>query len=180
MPDKTAASTKSALDTSGRPRRRSLRPPVPLLLTDNGAEFSDCAAIRRSALDPAARRCSIYYCDVRQSQQKGGCERNHVEVRKVCPRAAGWLQTGWAGRNCAVLMSHLNSESPGRPWAACAIDMLLAALAPTGAELLDALGVEEGAARSSTHDGRGGGGGPQAPRRGELCQDFGQNSPLLF
>ena len=47
----------------------------PLLLTDNGAEFSDCAAIERSALDPAARRCSVYYCDVRQSQQKGGCEK---------------------------------------------------------------------------------------------------------
>ena len=115
----------------------------PLLLTDNGAEFSDCAAIERSALDPAARRCSVYYCDARQSQQKGGCERNHVEVRKILPKGRGISFDRLGGRDCAVLMSHLNSEPRPSLGGMCAIDMLLAALGADGRELLDALGVEK-------------------------------------
>ena len=109
MPDKTAASTESALDMLERAAPRAFARLFPLLLTDNGAEFSDCAAIERSALDPAAGRCSVYYCDVRQSQQKGGCERNHVEVRKILPKGRGISFDRLGGRDCAVLMSHLNS-----------------------------------------------------------------------
>ena len=143
MPDKTAASTESALDMLERAAPRAFARLFPLLLTDNGAEFSDCAAIERSALDPAARRCSVYYCDVRQSQQKGGCERNHVEVRKILPKGRGISFDRLGGRDCAVLMSHLNSEPRPSLGGMCAIDMLLAALGADGRELLDALGVEK-------------------------------------
>lgn len=143
MPDKTAASTESALDMLERAAPKAFRRLFPLLLTDNGAEFSDCAAIERSALDPAARRCSVYYCDVRQSQQKGGCERNHVEVRKILPKGRGISFDRLGGRDCAVLMSHLNSEPRPSLGGMCAIDMLLAALGDDGRELLDALGVEK-------------------------------------
>lgn len=45
MPDKTAASTESALDMLERAAPRAFARLFPLLLTDNGAEFSDCAAI---------------------------------------------------------------------------------------------------------------------------------------
>lgn len=143
MPDKTAASTESALDMLERAAPRAFARLFPLLLTDNGAEFSDCAAIERSALDPAARRCSVYYCDARQSQQKGGCERNHVEVRKILPKGRGISFDRLGGRDCAVLMSHLNSEPRPSLGGMCAIDMLLAALGADGRELLDALGVEK-------------------------------------
>ena len=119
MPDKTAAAAESALDMLENAAPEAFARLFSLLLTDNGPEFSDCAAIERSALDPAAGRCSVYYCDVRQSQQKGGCERNHVELRKLLPKGRGVSFDRLDGRDCAVLMSQLNSE-PRPPWAACA------------------------------------------------------------
>ena len=85
----------------------------------------------------------MYYCDVRQSQQKGGCERNHVEVRKILPKGRGVSFDRLTARDCAVLMSHLNSEPRPALGGMCAIDMLLAALGDDGRELLDALGIEK-------------------------------------
>ena len=142
MPGKTAAATESALDMLERAAPKAFRRLFSLLLTDNGAEFADCAGIERSALDPAAGRCSVYYCDVRQSQQKGGCERNHVELRKLLPKGRGISFDRLTGRDCAVLMSQLNSEPRPSLGGMCAIDMLLAALGADGRELLDALGVD--------------------------------------
>ena len=143
MPGKTAAATESALDMLERTAPKAFRRLFSLLLTDNGAEFADCAGIERAALDPAAGRCSVYYCDVRQSQQKGGCERNHVELRKLLPKGRGISFDRLTGRDCAVLMSQLNSEPRPSLGGMCAIDMLLAALGADGRELLDALGVEK-------------------------------------
>lgn len=143
MPDKTAASTESALDMLEKAAPKAFRRLFPLLLTDNGAEFADCGGIERSSLDPAARRCSVFYCDARQSQQKGGCERNHVELRKILPKGRGISFDRLGGRDCAVLMSQLNSEPRPSLGGMCAIDMLLAALGADGRELLDALGVEK-------------------------------------
>lgn len=122
---------------------KAFRRLFPLLLTDNGAEFADCEGIERSSIDPAARRCSVFYCDARQSQQKGGCERNHVEVRKILPKGRGISFDRLTGRDCAVLMSQLNSEPRPSLGGMCAIDMLLAALGADGRELLDALGIEK-------------------------------------
>ena len=143
MPDKTAASTGSALDMLEKAAPKAFRRLFPLLLTDNGAEFADCGGIERSSLDPAAGRCSVFYCDARQSQQKGGCERNHVELRKILPKGRGISFDRLGGRDCAVLMSQLNSEPRPSLGGMCAIDMLLAALGADGRELLDALGVEK-------------------------------------
>lgn len=143
MPDKTAASTGSALDMLEKAAPKAFRRLFPLLLTDNGAEFADCEGIERSSIDPAARRCSVFYCDARQSQQKGGCERNHVEVRKILPKGRGISFDRLTERDCAVLMSQLNSEPRPSLGGMCAIDMLLAALGADGRELLDALGVEK-------------------------------------
>ena len=114
----------------------------PLLLTDNGAEFSDCAAIERSALDPAARRCSVYYCDVRQSQQRAAASATTSSPQDTAQgprdqlRPAG--RAGLRGPDVA-----LNSEPRPSLGGMCAIDMLLAALGADGRELLDALGVEK-------------------------------------
>lgn len=141
MPDKTAASTESALGMLEKAAPKAFRRLFSLLLTDNGAEFADCGGIERSALDPSAGRCSVYYCDARQSQQKGGCERNHVELRKILPKGRGISFDRLGGRDCAVLMSHLNSEPRPSLGGMCPIDMLLAALGDDGRELLDALGV---------------------------------------
>ena len=85
----------------------------------------------------------MYYCDARQSQQKGGCERNHVELRKILPKGRGISFDRLSGPDCAVLMSHLNSEPRPSLGGMCAIDMLLAAYGDDGRALLDALGIEK-------------------------------------
>ena len=89
MPEKTAEAVRARLDELEKAAPKAFSRLFPLVLTDNGAEFADSGGIERSALDPAARRCSVYYCDARQSQQKGGCERNHVELRKLLPKGRG-------------------------------------------------------------------------------------------
>ena len=142
MPEKTGEAVQARLDELEKAAPRAFARLFSLVLTDNGAEFADCAGIERSALDPSAKRCSVYYCDVRQSQQKGGCERNHVEVRKILPKGRGISFDRLDGRDCAALMSHLNSEPRPALGGMCAIDMLLAALGEDGRELLDALGIE--------------------------------------
>ena len=66
-----------------------------------------------------------------------------TEVRKILPKGRGISFDRLGGRDCAVLMSHLNSEPRPSLGGMCAIDMLLAALGADGRELLDALGVEK-------------------------------------
>lgn len=113
------------------------------VLTDNGAEFSDADAIERSALPGRARRLSLFYCDARQSQQKGGCERNHVELRKLLPKGRGIAFDDLERADMAVVMSHLNSEPRPSLGGLSPIRMLLAARGEAGAELLELLGIEE-------------------------------------
>lgn len=111
------------------------------ILTDNGAEFSDHVLIERSAGDSAARRARVFYCDVRQSQQKGSCERNHVELRKVLPKGTSFDALTRA--DCALLMSHVNSEPRPSLAGLSPIRMFRLAYGGLAERLLDALGVEE-------------------------------------
>ena len=113
------------------------------ILTDNGVEFADDEGIEQSILSKTGKRCSVYYCDVRQSQQKAACERNHVELRKILPKGRGIGFDRLNRKDCAVLMSHLNSEPRKSLGGMCAIDMFLAAYGDTAKSLLDAYGIEK-------------------------------------
>lgn len=112
------------------------------ILTDNGPEFSDAGAIERSALGDAPR-CRAFYCDVRASQQKGACERNHVELRKLLPKGRGISFDGLEPRDCAVLMSHLNSQPRPSLMGLSPLALLRAAEPEAAEALMDALGIEE-------------------------------------
>lgn len=142
LPDGTAEAVAGALGmlerAAGAPLFRRL---FGLVLTDNGAEFSDPGALEGSALG-GGPRCRVYYCDARQSQQKGRCERNHVELRKLLPKGRGIRFDALDGRDMAELMSMLNSEPRRALYGATPIAMLKAA-APGSEALLDALGVRE-------------------------------------
>ena len=59
-----------------------------IILTDNGLEFSNYKLLEKSSLD-IGERSKIYYCDVRASNQKAMCEKNHVEIRKIIPKRQG-------------------------------------------------------------------------------------------
>lgn len=80
-----------------------------LILTDNGTEFSNTETLERSVSHGTART-KVCYCDVRAPQQKGGCERNHVELRKLLPKGRGISFDALEARDMAVGMSQLNSE----------------------------------------------------------------------
>lgn len=63
------------------------------VLTDNGAEFSDEGAIA-ALLGEGPDETRLFYCGPRRSDQKGASERNHIEIRKLLPRAPTSGSTG--------------------------------------------------------------------------------------
>ena len=74
-----------------------------LILTDRGSEFDDVGGIERGG------RCRAFYADPQRSDQKGACEKNHVELRKVIPQEGhpeGYLyRRAWA--RCVSPCRHL-------------------------------------------------------------------------
>lgn len=112
------------------------------VLTDNGSEFADEDGIAH-ALGERPSETRLFYCDPRRSDQKGACERNHVEIRKMLPKRRGIRFDRLREADCALVMSHINSEPRGclawlRP-----IDVFRAAFPEEAQVLLDAFGIEE-------------------------------------
>ena len=112
------------------------------VLTDNGAEFSDEGAI--AALigeEPGETR--LFYCDPGRSDQKGACERNHVEIRKLLPKGRGLRFDRLVPADLSLAMSHVNSEPRGALGFATPARAFRAMLGEDAAALLDAYGVED-------------------------------------
>jgi transposase, IS30 family len=79
----------------------------PVLLTDNGSEFSNPKALE---LDPAGQlRTRVFYCDPYVSNQKARIERNHEFIRMVLPKGSSFDHLSQA--DVDKLMSHVNSYS---------------------------------------------------------------------
>ena len=78
-----------------------------VILTDHGHEFNNFVDLEKSCTAEGERRCTIYYCDAMRSDQKGGCERNHVLMRSVVPK--GRSVDGLDGEAVALMCSHVNS-----------------------------------------------------------------------
>ncbi|MEC4273305.1 hypothetical protein VJ923_09060 [Adlercreutzia sp. R25] len=114
-----------------------------LVLTDNGAEPSDWEPIERSCLPGKATRCRAYYCDARQCQQRGGCERNHMEPTKLLPKRIGISFDDQEPAAMAAAMSQLNSNPRPSMALMAPAQALLAAHGGDGAALMDSLGIEE-------------------------------------
>lgn len=73
----------------------------PVLLTDNGSEFTDPTAIERNG------RTRVFYCDPMQTNQKSQIERVHEFIRMVRPKGSSFddlCQT-----DIDLLCSHINS-----------------------------------------------------------------------
>ena len=107
-----------------------------------GAEFSDEAAIA-ALLGEGPGETRLVYCDPRRSDQKGACERNHVEIRKLLPKGAGIRFDRLAPADLALAMSHVNSEPRGALGFATPARAFRAMLGEDAAALLDAYGVED-------------------------------------
>lgn len=112
-----------------------------LVLTDNGSEFSDADALA-GALGEDGGETRLFYCDARRADQKGACEKNHVELRKLLPKGRGLRFDRLTAADCSLVMSQVNSEPRGRLAWRTPAEMLVAALGDDGRALLEAFGIE--------------------------------------
>jgi IS30 family transposase len=77
----------------------------PVILTDNGSEFSNPQAIEHDA--SGQLRTKIFYCDPSSPHQKAGIERNHEFIRMVLPKGKPF--NGLNQSDADVLACHINS-----------------------------------------------------------------------
>ena len=114
------------------------------VLTDNGEEFADEDGIGRILGEgpKGGGRPRLHYCDPRQSQQKGACEKNHTELRQILAKGA-FSFDGLCERDLAVVMSHANSNPRASLAGLSPIQMLKAAHGKLAEALLEAFGVEQ-------------------------------------
>ena len=112
-----------------------------LVLTDNGGEFADEAAIA-ALLGEAGGETRLFYCEPRRADQKGGCEKNHVELRKLLPKGRGVRLDRLTREDAALVMSQVNSEPRGKLAWRTPSEMLVAAFGDDARALLGAFDVE--------------------------------------
>lgn len=77
----------------------------PLILTDNGKEFSDIPSMERSVF--SGTRTSIFFCEPNRSDQKAQCECNHKLFRRIIPKGTSidsFMQT-----DMSLATNHINS-----------------------------------------------------------------------
>jgi IS30 family transposase len=79
----------------------------PVLLGDNGSEFSNPKAIEYDA--QGVQRTRIFYCDPYASYQKPNVELNHEFIRKILPKGKSFDELAQTDIN--LMMSHINSYS---------------------------------------------------------------------
>ena len=85
----------------------------PVILTDNGSEFSDPKMIEFYRVDPEhnptklERRTFVFFCDPYNSQQKPHVERNHEEIRRVLVKGSSF--DALTQEDIAKMLSHVNS-----------------------------------------------------------------------
>lgn len=87
-----------------------LRPDVfmeifPVLLADNGSEFSNPKALEFDK--QGSRRTHMFYCDPSAPYQKGSCENNHEMIRRCIPKGVDIGQ--YTQEQINLMMSHINS-----------------------------------------------------------------------
>ena len=77
----------------------------PVLLADNGSEFSNPAAIELDKQDNP--RTKIFYCNASAPYQKPNCENNHEMIRRIIPKGVDIGQ--YTQAQIDLMMSHINS-----------------------------------------------------------------------
>lgn len=87
-----------------------LRPDIfmdifPVLLTDNGSEFSNPSAIEYDK--QGNQRTKIFYCNPRAPYEKPNCENNHEMIRRIIPKGTDIGQ--YSQTQIDLMMSHINS-----------------------------------------------------------------------
>ena len=77
----------------------------PVLLADNGSEFSDPTSLEFDA--NGNRRCYLFYCNASSPYQKGSCEVHHEMIRRIIPKGIDIAL--YTQEQISLMMSHINS-----------------------------------------------------------------------
>ena len=85
--------------------RETFKKLFPVILTDNGSEFSDPMKIEFD--ENGERRTYVFYCNQNRSDQKGNIEVNHEFIRRICPKGVPFDSRTQEDIN--LMMSHINS-----------------------------------------------------------------------
>ena len=79
----------------------------PVILGDNGSEFSNPSAIENDM--QGNPRTRVFYCDPQAPYQKGSAERNHEFIRMFIPK--GKSLDPYSQADISLMMAHINSYS---------------------------------------------------------------------
>ncbi|WP_143746900.1 hypothetical protein [Massilimicrobiota sp. An142] len=77
----------------------------PVILTDNGPEFSNPEAIEFD--EDGNRRTYMFYCHPSSPFEKGDCEVNHEFIRRIAPKGKPF--DPYTQKDINLMMSHINS-----------------------------------------------------------------------
>ncbi|NLZ72828.1 MAG: IS30 family transposase [Bacteroidales bacterium] len=85
---------------------RTFKTLFPVIVTDNGSEFSNPKAIEQPDI-LSGRKTRVYYCDAGKPYQKGAIEVNHELIRRILPKGASFDQL--TQEDIDLMMNHINS-----------------------------------------------------------------------
>lgn len=108
LDDKTSVSASQAFSALKNRLRSSGFDPasvMPILLTDNGAEFSDVFSFENTP--NGDRECAVYFCDPMKSCQKPQIEKNHTLFRDIVPKGSSF--DDFSQETVNLIFSHVNS-----------------------------------------------------------------------
>lgn len=77
----------------------------PVILTDNGKEFSDINGMEKSIY--GGTRTKIFFCEPNRSDQKSQCETNHKLLRRIIPK--GTTIESFMQADMTLATNHINS-----------------------------------------------------------------------
>lgn len=106
LPEKKAECVVRALDYLEMACEGSFSEFFGLMLFDRGSEFDSIEAMEASCIK-SGKRTNAYFADPSRPDQKGGCEKNHVELRKVLPKGTSFEQLD--STTLAEICCHVNS-----------------------------------------------------------------------
>lgn len=143
LPNKSCESVARALDAleeyCGEVLYKKL---FGIILTDNGIEFSNYNLLEKSTHE-FGPRSKIYYCDVRASNQKAMCEKNHTEIRKIIPKRSKIDFDEFDNYDIAYINSHINSQPRKSLGGHSPIQLFKKMFGAIAKEFLHLLGIHE-------------------------------------
>ncbi|WP_283589594.1 IS30 family transposase [Staphylococcus nepalensis] len=106
--------SQSVIDTFNRIQEKigleKFKTLFPIILTDNGSEFSNPQKIEYDS--DGNQRTRIFYCEPGRPDQKGSCEVNHEMIRKIVKQGESF--DNYTQQDIHLMMSHINSYSRKR------------------------------------------------------------------